>query len=180
MTRKAQFLARRQKYTNKMIRYMKTKGSSVFVEGTFPPGVWRKKQEWVVPVTGKQLGKRIRQETDAAEPPHLLHSPPFVIVTGGGYGNPPHQHVDPALTGPGVPGAAELRSMAAYGGHQRRRKYIGRKPGRLTGPQRKLYFAALCHFLNGYWPDWDPLTRTPSESQVNLGTHPPDPDGSWV
>jgi hypothetical protein len=158
MTRKQQYLLRRQRYQDKMRRYAKSVGSTVFVAIGLPR---RKKNPRHNSPTGKQGGKSVSPQTNAAEVPGLTHAPPGVVVDGGGWGNPPHQHVDPTWTAPGVPGASNLRALAVYGGHQRRRKYMGHKPGRLDGTGRQFYFANLCYYLNGWFPDWDPLARTP-------------------
>lgn len=166
VTRKQQFLQRRAKYTEKMLKVMKQRGSTVFVRIDLPR---RKKGHRFLGAGSKQTPKRISSRTDSAQPPNLSSFPPNVVITGGGKGNPPHQHVNPAWTAPGVPGAAGLRARPTWGGHQRRRRYIDKNPDRMNGLERQIYFADLTFYLNGFFPDWDPLQRTPVGVR---GTHP--------
>lgn len=57
---------------------------------------------------------------------------------------------------------------------------LGRKIGRKSAYERRLWQCALFHFLLGYWPDDDPLGRHPNETGVLVDeTEVEDPLGSW-
>jgi len=181
VTRKARFLERQLRYAFRY-RHYRAKLRSTYRSGWNHSGPRTYLKDPWEPANAKQKLAAISKATAAAEPPGLTESPGLIEVTGGtGYGEPVHQHVNHAAFEPHFPPASTKATIGWYGGHKRRRMYIGRKPGRLTGAQRKLWCSALIHFLEGYWPDWDPLTRSPSETEVlrEIDPLPFDPVGSW-
>lgn len=180
MTRKATFLARRAKYAAKYRRqhnkqfstYKHRKNSSL------APGV-RLIDPWL-PQNPKQTPKRITTETNDSQEPRLKDIPGVLEVTGWEEGHPPHAKVIFEYPVWWVPGAGTRRALAYHGGHQRRRMYVGHKPGRLNGYQRRCWGAALVRFRTGAFPDNDPLQRRPNESDIAAGTHVPLPLWHWT
>lgn len=88
------------------------------------------------------------------------------------HGNPPHVAFDGFYgTYFGPPGNKRLK-YAQIGYHRRRVKYVGRKPDRMNGFQRKCWGAGWIAMNEGYFPDWDPLARHPTLAELEAGADP--------
>jgi hypothetical protein len=73
------------------------------------------------------------------------------------------------LTAPGQPYGGDMHSLPWWGGHQRRRRIIPRKPDRLGSLGRQSWGAWVYSQFQGVYPEWDPQGRRPTEATVAAG-----------
>lgn len=140
------------------------------------------RKPWRYARLGKLLGPSVKPATFAAErPPRLAPHPLIYHLPPCGKGKPPHPHFLQYPLEP-VDESWRLKTQGSIGFFDRPVERLGRRVGGLNGRQRQLWAAALCHFLNGYWPDWDVMARHPTETEVMREDDPldSDPPGSWV
>jgi hypothetical protein len=134
---------------------------------------------WVFVMGQKQSPLLLSPGQKNAQEPNMFHAPPYIVVTGGGRGIPPHQaDLDPWPGRVSATGKKE-RTKAWTEAQKRRRKIVGHKIGRMNGLQRRIWRSNLEYFLNGWFVDDDPLGRHPTYTEVATEEVEADDTGIW-
>lgn len=174
MTRYATFIKRRRKYLRRR-HYMHQRGwQQELRPGIAPPHTmhWFN-VERVTPLWGGNLqrGPDVRDHEGGDWLLTALFFPPATFTLSEiGPGKPPHV----TLTG-FWRARADLRAprwerFGVVGYHNRRVHYVGHKPDRMNGRERKIFGAGYFCYTTGYFPEWDPLQRHPNEQDVLNGS----------
>jgi hypothetical protein len=164
-TRKARWLARREKhlarYQRQGIGRTRTYAFGVITSDATSPRGWES--------LGRLDPLDLRRATYVAQPGTPPLAPPGHIVrTGGGHGNPPHVKIVAGWYVAAVAAGQHLE-FAYAGVHLRRPMRWGQKIGRMSGAARRQWGAKWFAIRNGYFPDWDPLGRSPNAATIAAG-----------
>lgn len=175
MTRRERYLERRRRYMQRRRRAAASGWAWELVFGG-TPGHWywvRQTRKHKLTSPGKQSSQDVSSnsyDNNAGEGVVNVPTPTFE-VSEVGRNKPPHVK----LTG-GWGTYWSTRSWrpheALIGYHRRRVDYYGHRPWRMNGEQRKIWGAGYFAYNNGYFPDWDPLERHPTEQEVLDGADP--------
>lgn len=132
---------------------------------------------WVRIGRGTPLWSGGRQTKKAMSPEakHIQLLPWAILNPGGwtlrriGARKTPVPDIHPfGQNGGNGPGTKHLR-LPQVGYHRRRVKRVGHKPDRMNGFQRKCWGAAYFAYVEGYFPDWDPLQGRPNLADFLAG-----------
>ena len=173
MTRRQQFNLRRAKYGRKLQAMYRRGHAYTYIPPSFayPYGqhlrAGRSTPIWHA--GAKQLTDRVKHGPKPYTPGLPFPLPFTFAVSPIGYKLVPHVSLTGAAAAARDAQPNRHLNQAAVGYHGRRRFYIGKKPDRMNGFQRKCWGAAHVAYSQGYFPDWDPLGRHPTESDVALG-----------
>jgi hypothetical protein len=164
-TRKARWLARRQKH---LLRYLRHDLGRV---RTYAFGVLTsdgpQNVEWAT--LGRLEPLDLARATYLQQPGTPAQLPPHqVIRTGGGHKDPPHVKI---ILGSYVMtvAAGHHWKFALAKVHLRRPMRWGQKIGRMNGAARREWGAKWFAIRNGFFPDWDPLGRSPNAATIAAG-----------
>lgn len=177
MTRRQQWVQRQLKYKQRRDRMYQRGWAFVLSPSETLPGApltphhaGRRTPLWN---GGKQLPLRIKTRGGKVILTPVIEFPP-VTFTLSAVGPKHPGHV--TFTGlwraivDSAPSRHLHRAYIRY--HLRGVKYVGHKPDRMNGYQRKCWGAARVAYFEGYFPEWDPLSRHPTEADIIAGADP--------
>lgn len=172
MTRRQRYLLRRDRYLRRA-RAARSRGWTwglVLAQDGVRMVKGRIARPYRATPVGVCLPARVSGKAFAATPDKVFNYFPTVtfVVSEVGHAKPPHV----TLTGDAAATVAAYHGNFPYvmiGYHRRRVPVWGRKPTRHDGAWRKRWGAAVFVTYNGFFPDWDPLHRHPTESEVEAG-----------
>lgn len=166
MTRREQYLERRRRYTHRRELMYQRGHNFIYVPPSpgHPNGQWLRNGRETPIWSGPNL-----QGSDRVKRGPKPDNPNFGVIEGLHFEvTDPARGVPPIARWIGATAAgfaAALPSKQRLPGiryHNRRVHYVGRKPDRMNGFQRRCWGAAVFAKLNEYFPDWDPLHGRPN------------------
>lgn len=175
MTRRQQFLKSKAKHKRRANRIWKN-------HSKVPPNAANNSHRGgnglVLPVLGRIQCRLTTSKTyNGFLTPSIPDMLP-VVFDGTGKGNPPHvKYTFPPYIVRKSNGIHTRDAIAGF--HQRGVIRYGRKEGRMNGPARKVWGAAIFCLKNNFYPDWDPLGRHPTAADIDNGAEPVDIDWRW-
>lgn len=171
MTRRQQYMARRNKFMQRRDRARNQ--SYTWAQG--PLGPWQrvrsgKRHRWFH--VGKQMPQRQSSATyEYTDDNTHIGGPATWKFHPIGKGLAPHV-VYTGLWRLLIDAFGHHPRPALIGVHSRRVNHWPRKQGRRNGRDRRIMGASHFAFENGYFPDWDPLARHPTQQDVINGATP--------
>jgi hypothetical protein len=98
-------------------------------------------------------------------PAQIVIPPLTFTIDPAGYHQPPRPHIT-GYWRTFVDARKRHFNGEILGFQHRRVHVVGHKPDRMNGFQRSCWGAASFAWLQGYFPDWDPLLRRPNEQDI--------------